>query len=121
MLNSTRDAITELIGRQAAGQPRTVRTDMIDDIRGGTGVYVTESADGRTLYIGSVYRPNSPFGIRAHLREHLGRAEHSDWAKITIFPMSRRAAERNVRQVEGIIAIWLVPAEGQAWPRVRRS
>ncbi|ADJ50460.1 hypothetical protein AMES_8634 [Amycolatopsis mediterranei S699] len=121
MFNSTRDAITELIGSKTGGQSRTVRTDMLDDIRGGVGVYVTESADGRTLYIGSVYRPNNPLGIRAHLREHLGRAENSGWAKITIFPMAGRVAERDVRQVEGIIAIWLVPAQGHAWPRVRRS
>jgi hypothetical protein len=120
MLNSSRHAIAELIGHRASAQPRTVPISMIDDLGGGVAVYVTETIDGRTLYVGSVHRPNNPYGVLAHLREHLRRTRRNSWEKITIFPMSALTPEREVRQIEGTVATWLVPDEGHAWPRVRK-
>jgi hypothetical protein len=121
MLNSSRKVIAELIGDRSSGPSRKVPVGMIDDVVGGVGIYVTESKDGSTLYVGSVYRPNNPCGIRAHLREHLRRSQRASWEKITVFPMSPLTLERDVRQIEGTVATWLVPDEGHAWPRVRRS
>lgn len=95
---------------------------MIDDLEGGVGIYVAESKGGRTLYVGSVYRHRHASGIRTRLREHFRRPARRDtWQTITTFPMSGLTTEREVLRIEGNVAIWLVPSEGHAWPRVRRG
>lgn len=119
MMPSTIRGISELIGVRAAGEP-VIITDVNDnDLRGGVGLYIAESAVGQVLYVGSVCRPHQADGVRARLREHFRRPQRRDrWRTITVFPLASITPRQDVRRLEGTVAIWLVPVESQAWPRV---
>lgn len=85
---------------------------------GGVGVYVACTANMTVAYVGSIHRPDNPFGLADRIEEHRAKfpERRAQWRYIWFVPMHLKSSLAEVRRAEARIGTLLSPSMSRRLP-----